>query len=813
MKFDVYFPIVTKSKQLRPGVKPKAMEWSEIKHAMAEPSYLALIEQVRAGNKEKKYELPAVCFVGRCTLTRADTNMIPTQVVMLDVDHCEKALESGEMIIQSLKEKSVNDEAWKKILESVLLIAITPSGKGLRILCTALDEFEGCNNILNQMNKWNELLELEKYGKYDQPCHDYARISFFFNPNEIIYESEKMNGELPQDSILVNSVYDPEKSKKTTTGDGKAKVVATPTEGMIFKTGDISPFTDEEKGKFDNFEYRGTLVRLIIEKYVEVNGSPSSGEIHNYYNEMVKNFRCICDNNKRLLLYLLPRFGHTVEECYSQINSICRVNTLSSLPKPFYFFLKDYGFYKAREGASKEGMLREYMMSEEEAKDSRPPYLPPVFKQLVSIAPPDFIEPAINALMPILGTLTSYAQAKYPYDDRMHTTSFFSIIYAPPGTGKGFVERFMGLLFEDLRIRDFVQSERENVYLRILNRKGANDKSPDQPHTSLRLIPPKNSEAEFLQKQRDNHGYHMFTYAAEMDSWAKGVKAAGGNKDDMIRIAWDNGEYGQQFKSASTFKGTVNLYWNVLITGTLQQVESYFRNVENGLVTRCCFTSIDNQEFALPAKWKELTPRNKEVVKRFAEWCDSQTYEEPCTICPDDLLDVADENFDKEVDWRFKFRERQTFDCSWIMPTIDKFHNEQMAKAALDVDKARDVFRRRVGVRGFRLALMCMCFWKKPNKRELDKCATFVDWWMHRDIENMLKLWGAKYNEQADTAPKLVQRTVFDQMPQTFGRSDVYIVCTKQGIKTPVRRIIFDWKKLGYIEQIDKDTFKKKKNE
>ena len=45
-----------------------------------------------------------------------------------------------------------------------------------------------------------------------------------------------------------------------------------------------------------------------------------------------------------------------------------------------------------------------------------------------------------------------------------------------------------------------------------------------------------------------------------MDSWAKGVKAAGGNKDDMIRIAWDNGEYGQQFKSANTFKGTVNLY-------------------------------------------------------------------------------------------------------------------------------------------------------------------------------------------------------------------------------------------------------------
>jgi hypothetical protein len=80
--------------------------------------------------------------------------------------------------------------------------------------------------------------------------------------------------------------------------------------------------SEEEKKRFDSFEYRGTPVAEIIKKWVEVKGKPSSGEIHNFYNEMVKYFRCICDNNKRLLLYLLPRFGHTVEECWGQIKSI-----------------------------------------------------------------------------------------------------------------------------------------------------------------------------------------------------------------------------------------------------------------------------------------------------------------------------------------------------------------------------------------------------------------------------------------------------------------------------------------------------------
>lgn len=797
MKFDLYLPITTKDKKIRPGVRPVLKDWASLRAMMAQDSYIKLIDDYRAGNKEAKSELPAVCYVGNSISTRANVNMVPTQVVMLDVDHVENPKEAFNKIIERLKE----EKGVEFVVDKVLLFAITPSGEGLRILVWALEEIENASSLEAQMTAWSNLLHLSDYGKYDAPCHDHARVSFFFKPDEILFESAVLKDDVQPVRIIENPFFKQSEEKGVTM------------EASLFDKEDVQTFTDEEKAQFEAFEYRGTPVKIIVDKYVEVNGKPSSGEIHNYYNEMVKNFRCICDNNKRLLLYLLPQFGHTTEECASQIKSICKVNTLSSLPKPFYFFLKDNGFYKSREGQSSEGKLRAYMLSDEEQKQERPPYLPPVFKQLVGAAPADFIEPAINALLPILGTLTSYVQAKYPYDDRMHTTSFFSVIYAPPGTGKGFVERFLDLLFEDLRMRDFVQSERENVYLRIMNRKSMSDKAPDAPHTSLRLIPPKNSEAEFLQKQRDNHGYHMFTYAAEMDSWAKGVKAAGGNKDDMIRIAWDNGEYGQQFKSFNTFKGTVNLYWNVLITGTLQQVESYFRNVENGLVTRCGFTSIDNQEFALPAHWKVLTPKQKEVIKRFARWCDTQTYEEPCTITPNDLLGINDDDFDKEIDWRFKFRERQTLDCSWIMPTIDAFHKEQMAKAALDIDKARDVFRRRVGVRGFRLALLCMCLWQKPKKSDLEKCRGFIDWWMHRDIENMLKLWGAKYNEQADTAPKLVQRTVFNEVPETFNRNDVYVVCMKQGIKTPVRRILFDWKKLGYCEQVDKDTFKKKKHE
>lgn len=794
MKFDVYFPFQNKEGKWCPGVKARPMNWDEIKVVLQDAFIDTLVKEVREGNKERKMHLPAICWVGRSrTGHRGAAECDPTQLVMVDVDHVNDI----EKCVREVQQKMADDG---DLLRNTLCIHKTPS-LGLRIVFHAYQDYP---RLIDHMEWLHEKLGLSEYGDVDTAVKDFSRISFLVPLKDFTFINEDMMYDRFQ------PVEDPIKAD-VNQGEEKPLKSATPKkkEGALFDNTLVSEFTEEEKERYENLDYRGTPVKVIVEKYVEVCGQPTSGEIHNFYNELVKNFRCITSNDKRALLYLLPRFGHTYDECWSQIKSICRVNTLSRLEKSFYFFLKDNGYYQPRESQNNE--LKNFMLSEVEKAVDAPPYLPPVFRQLVGTAPKDFIVPAINSLLPILGTLTSYLQAVYPYDGREHTTSFFSIIYAPPGTGKGFVERFIDLLFEDLKLRDYVQSERENVYLRVLQRKGANDKAPDMPHTSLRIIPAKNSEAEFLQKQRDNHGYHMFTYAAEMDSWAKGVRAAGGNKDDMIRIAWDNGEYGQQFKAANTFKGMTRLYWNVLITGTLAQVFNYFKNVENGLVTRCSFTSIDNQTFAEAPKWKKLSKKDMQVVRNFLTRCDRNTYNEPCNISIGDLDCINDEDFDKEVEWKFTFKDRKEVDMSWIMPTIDAFQKEQMAIAAKDVDEARDVFRRRVGVRGFRLALICMALWENPRATDLEKCKKFVDWWMHKDIESIMGLWATKYNEQMQTNPIMVQRSVYDQLNETFTKNDVYVVCTKQGIKTPIRRIIFDWKKLGYIEATDKENFKKKK--
>lgn len=790
MIFDTYYSFKNKAGKICPGIKPQPMDWNRIKNTiLSDEKTASLVKQYReTGDTDAKKSLPAICFVGTCKpgCTRAARNMIPTQLIMIDIDHCENPREAW----QGIKDKMTND--W--IVDNCIVAHITPSGKGLHLILKAQ---EGMDTLLDNMNYYNELIHFADYGDYDSVVHDFARLSFAFTIDDLLYESAELYLSITPERV--------ESLKNPLLSDEPPVSKAEKSESKSSASIPVPVFTEEESKQFDEADWRGIKLKTIVDAWVKYRGEPGPQEVHNYYNEMVKYFRNIMGNNRRLVFYLLPRFGHSADECWSQVVSITRSNTLSMLDKPFYFWLRDNGFYVSKNPSSADN----YLLSDDvDHSVENMPKLPPVFREFVNTAPNDFKVPLVNALLPILGTLTSYLEAIYPYDDVPHTTSFFSIIYAPPGTGKGFVSR-LDWLFDDLKLRDEVQSARENVYLRIVNRKSQNDKSPDLPHTSLRIIPPKNSEAEFLQKQKDNQGYHMFTFAAEMDSWAKGEKAAGGNKSDMIRIAWDNGEYGQQFKSPQTFKGKVRLYWNVLITGTQAQVESYFKNVENGLVTRCSFTSIENQQFQLASIWKQIPKKGVDIIKRFMQRCDENTYEEPCTVNIADLELVDDENFDKEIDWRFKFKPRQMVDINWIMPVIDKFHKVQVAKASKDLDSARDVFRRRVGVRGFRLALLCTALYPKINKKAIETIKGFVAWWMDVDIENMLKLWGAKYNEQAEVTPKLYNRSAFDSLNDEFTKNDIFVILKRQNIKTPVKQVLYTWKKNGYIEKIDKENYKK----
>lgn len=778
MTFDYYKPFFSSQQQRHcPGVTAHQLDEATFDSLVDDERVSELVAAYQAGDTLAKAKLPAVCWTGR-TLTgkRKAADMKPTQYIICDIDH--------------LKVKPF--KAWEHILEhkrdgydyKIRLVHVTPSGNGLRLVVKATQPFP---TIIEHMEWLDSELHLSELGDYDTCVKDVSRLSFIVPRSYIIYYDQQL--------FMDDDTFAP--------------IKAEPQPAQTSRKTDVD--YDAIREKYSEIEFRGHKVRDIAMKYVSVMGEPQEGERHNFYNLLVKNFRHICENNPRKVFAVLPRYTDDDAMCLSQCQSICKSNTMSALPKDFYFFLRDNGYYEKQLVSDSE--VEEYMMDEPTEEKEKLPKMPPIFRELLGMAPPDFVFPAMQALLPIMGTLTSHLRTEYWLDQREHSTQFFSVIYAGSGMGKGFVERYIDLLTSDLQLRDLLCSERENLYNRIVNKNKKNDKDPDNPRVTLRIIEPKCSEADFLEKQQANKGHHMFTYAAEMDQWRKGVRAAGGNKDDMLRIAWDNGFYGQNFKSTNTFKGRIRLYWNVLITGTKPQLDLYFKNVENGLVGRCGFAEVKNQEFAEAAIWKKLSDNQLKTIKKWLARMDAANYKEP--LDPDYanmIQTVSDEEFDNEIPWRYEWQPLVFVDMTWLRPTIDKFLKRQLKQSALDRDNARDSFRRRTAVRGLRLGLLCTALYTNLNNTTKKIIADFVSWFMEHDLNETLGLWQRQYNEVYNDNPvKIYQKGVFETVGDVFTKVDVFTACKKCLVKSPVKKVISDWMRLGAIEKISVDQYKKTK--
>ena len=77
--------------------------------------------------------------------------------------------------------------------------------------------------------------------------------------------------------------------------------------------------------------------------------------------------------------------------------------------------------------------------------------------------------------------------------------------------------------------------------------------------------------------------------------------------------------------------------------------------------------------------------------------------------------------------------------------------------------------------------------------------------------------FGQKYNERGDenkaSGKKIysVGQSVYDTLPDRFTRGELDAVVRRCGLKTPVKAVICNWKKLGMIVKRGENEWQKKK--
>jgi len=92
----------------------------------------------------------------------------------------------------------------------------------------------------------------------------------------------------------------------------------------------------------------------------------------------------------------------------------------------------------------------------------------------------------------------------------------------------------------------------------------------------------------------------------------------------------------------------------------------------------------------------------------------------------------------------------------------------------------------------------------------------FVVWFMNRDLQESLKMFGEKYNKLQNEVQTDVKNhlSLFESLSDEFTKNDVIAQCMKMGIHSRVRQIIWRWNKDKAITKISNDTYKKtKKND
>ena len=356
----------------------------------------------------------------------------------------------------------------------------------------------------------------------------------------------------------------------------------------------------------------------IVEEWWKRNGGvPQEGERNVKLYQLAVNLRAICDNNKTLLLQVMPRLGLDEQELQSIVESACK-EPPKGISKVLLSILKENGKVNSEKlaalkdddmarwlwewGEKIEGMFEDY------------PILKDVCKGLKRNQYPAAMFVA-GGLMMTLMTRCTYRFYHRPEELRRLNNS--TLIIGDPASGKSFATRLYKLLAAPIIATDKIGKDAINAYREQMRTKGANKEKPKKPKAIVRVHPARTSNAQFIQDMVNSveevdgemMQLHMLTFDTELDNTLTLQKGGAYiDKQSLQLKAFHNEEDGQAYSNNDSILQDFFVVWNYIYTGTPIALKKMVneQNFGSGLATR--LTCIP-----LPATNFEMMERESRV--------------------------------------------------------------------------------------------------------------------------------------------------------------------------------------------------------
>lgn len=705
---------------------------------------------------ELKKKLPVITWQAHFPGRRVNKEAEPSGLFMLDIDHVDNP-----------------GEIWSKRIAGrvaelgIVYVGMTASRHGLRIVAKCLPTLHS----LEECQKW---LASNLKVEYDSCCKDWARCSFLVHDSYTYFMDAK-------------AIWEEEPATGTVYAGGNNPWQDNAEMEALLKEADATPSeqpaqpVDQREGLFGGADdYDGLSYADIAKEWLAVNGGePHKGNRNTQLFALACRMRYITDFNEAHMLRVMPTYGLPEAEMKSIIHSAVGTTRRMSMPRDLEDVIK-----RLKQQAELKGEDADTLPDISTSTAKLPP-LPPVIREFTDCAPDDFKQAVILCQLPILGTLASKLRSEY-LDGVMHSPSFQVSLEAPQASGKSFIMRIAERELEQVIAHDQSQREQEREYdkkvreMKLLNIKVNADNKEEilgsRPHSLIRYCSPKMSITKLLMRLNDARGLHIFAISPEIDTVTKTFKSGSfSNYNDLLRDAFDNAPYGQDYASENSFSGIVNVYYNVLFSGTPKAMRRFYPDVEDGLVSRVCFVTLPDQFGKVMPVWKEFDEKQKAIV-------------DVNLVRLNEVSIIGDEVQPDHV-----------LKLNWLNEEIEKWIRAQQAEAVRTNDRTRDIFCRRSAVVGFRAGMLAFFLWGEPKRvtptirRNVKAFAVWV-------ANSMLNQHLLRFNIQSTHSNTIPWEEALNGLGKEFTREEAERALLAAGAETSVKVALYKWRLAGLIE-------------
>ena len=635
------------------------------------------IDKFRAtGDQKLKRGLPAFIFQamfdetesakGRKGCWRKQSATRLTGLVVMDIDHVEdpKGVFNNVIMKECKNEKN-----------GILLVYITPSGKGLKIVFKARTEW---GNLIDNQHAMAKVLGVE----VDESCKDASRMSFICKESDILFiDKELFAYENKAFSERYTAVYRDGHSQGSdcslgagpevkfeagdcTLGSGpQAKSQATSLLGQTPASSQSllgqTPASSQSLQSRDNpcnpcpknLCFKGMAYSEIVEEWWKRNGGvPQEGERNVKLYQLAVSLRAICDNNKALLLQVMPRLGLDEQELRGIVESACK-EPPKGISKVLLGILKENGKVNNEKlaalkdddmarwlwewGEKIEGMFEDY------------PILKDVCKGLKRNQYPAALFVGGGLLMTLM-TRCTYRFYHRPEELRRLNNS--TLIIGDPASGKSFATRLFKLIASPIVAADKIGKDAINAYREQMRTKGANKEKPKKPRVIVRVHPARTSNAQFIQDMVNSveevdgqpMQLHMLTFDTELDNTVTVQKGGSWiDKQSLELKAFHNEEDGQAYSNNDSILQDFYVTWNFIYTGTPIALKKKVneQNFGSGLATRLTCIPLPATNFEMMSRESTVDFESDERLKEWAGKLDRTKGELTVQKIVDELYD------------------------------------------------------------------------------------------------------------------------------------------------------------------------------